>query len=268
MLEAEIGYRAPPSQRFLRVFLSGATPGYLATIATVTGLLLALPLLAGHTAGMSPGALALLGLLAVIPASDLALALINRAVMDLIGPTPLPRLELAEGVPASMRTLVVVPTLLTERRRDRGAHQSPGDPLSRQPGRPRPLRPALGLEGRGQPSACRRTIGSSRWPRTASPASTRAAARRLPAATRFLLLHRRRVWNAREGTWMGWERKRGKLEQLNQLLTGTGRTRRSRRRGARRPRCPPESATSSPSTPTRACRAARSIASSGRWPIR
>ena len=48
---------------------------------------------------MSPGALALLGLLALIPASDLALALINRAVMGLIGPTPLPRLELADGVP-------------------------------------------------------------------------------------------------------------------------------------------------------------------------
>jgi len=113
LLETEIGYRAPPRQRLLRAFLSGATPGYLATITTVTGLLLALPLLAGHASGMSPGALVLLGLLAMIPASDLALALINRAVMDLIGPRPLPRLELSEGVPASMRTLVVVPTLLT-----------------------------------------------------------------------------------------------------------------------------------------------------------
>src|SRR4029077_4825378 len=94
-------------------FLSGATPGYLTTIAAVTGLLLALPLLAAHLSGMSPGALVLMALLAMIPASDLALALINRDVTGLIGPRSLPRLELRDGVPASMRTLVVVPTLLT-----------------------------------------------------------------------------------------------------------------------------------------------------------
>src|SRR6185369_9366107 len=32
-----------------------------------------------------------------------------------------------------------------------------------------------------------------------------------PAPKRFLLLHRRRVWNPGEGKWIGWERKRGKL---------------------------------------------------------
>ena len=37
---------------------------------------------------------------------------------------------------------------------------------------------------------------------------------------RFLLLHRKRVWNESEGKWMGWERKRGKLRELNRLLRG------------------------------------------------
>ena len=37
---------------------------------------------------------------------------------------------------------------------------------------------------------------------------------------RFLLLHRRRVWSESEGCWLGWERKRGKLEELNRLLQG------------------------------------------------
>ncbi len=36
----------------------------------------------------------------------------------------------------------------------------------------------------------------------------------------FYLLHRRRQWNEQEGVWMGWERKRGKLEQFNQALRG------------------------------------------------
>ncbi len=43
-----------------------------------------------------------------------------------------------------------------------------------------------------------------------------------PAADgpRFILLHRRRVWNEGEGKWIGWERKRGKLHELNRLLRG------------------------------------------------
>jgi len=39
-------------------------------------------------------------------------------------------------------------------------------------------------------------------------------------APRFFLFHRRRLWNASEGRWMGWERKRGKLQEFNRLLRG------------------------------------------------
>ena len=39
-------------------------------------------------------------------------------------------------------------------------------------------------------------------------------------ADRFFLFHRARRWNAREHAWMGWERKRGKLEEFNRLLRG------------------------------------------------
>ena len=37
---------------------------------------------------------------------------------------------------------------------------------------------------------------------------------------RFFLFHRQRQWNEREGMWMGWERKRGKIEEFNRLLRG------------------------------------------------
>src|SRR5205807_1315916 len=40
------------------------------------------------------------------------------------------------------------------------------------------------------------------------------------AGERFLLLHRRRVWSDVQKQWMGWERKRGKLHELNRLLRG------------------------------------------------
>ena len=45
-----------------------------------------------------------------------------------------------------------------------------------------------------------------------------------PGGARFLLLHRKRVWNAGEARWMGWERKRGKLHELNRLLRGAADT--------------------------------------------
>ena len=41
-----------------------------------------------------------------------------------------------------------------------------------------------------------------------------------PGGKRFRLLHRRRIWDEAEGVWMGWERKRGKLHELNRLLRG------------------------------------------------
>ena len=36
----------------------------------------------------------------------------------------------------------------------------------------------------------------------------------------FYLFHRERRWNPAEGVWMGWERKRGKLDEFNRLLRG------------------------------------------------
>ena len=57
---------------------------------------------------------------------------------------------------------------------------------------------------------------------------------------RFFLFHRTRQWNEQEGLWMGWERKRGKIEEFNRLLRGATDTsfvadRRRRRHSAARP---------------------------------
>jgi len=69
------------------------------------------------------------------------------------------------------------------------------------------------------PSGCRETTTSWRWPPPASPVLN-ARYPNAAGADRFLLLHRHRVWNAAQGIWMGWERKRGKLHELNRLLRG------------------------------------------------
>jgi cyclic beta-1,2-glucan synthetase len=46
------------------------------------------------------------------------------------------------------------------------------------------------------------------------------ARHRQTGSDRFFLLHRERQWNPGQGVWMGWERKRGKIVELNQLLRG------------------------------------------------
>ncbi len=242
LLEKAIDYRVPLKQRLLRAYVSWATPGYLGTLGVFTALLLALPLLLTQAAGMSPLALALLCLLALIPASDLAVALVNRSVADQIGPRPLPRLELRDGVPPSSRTLVVMPTLLT------GEAE-----IEENVGR-------LEIHYLANPDGDVHFALLSDW--TDAPTETMPEDDRLLAAAvdgiarlnrrhgrapddgeRFLLLHRRRVWNQAEGKWMGWERKRGKLDELNHLLRGGERhdvplaagppTRRARRRPIR-----------------------------------
>ena len=71
---------------------------------------------------------------------------------------------------------------------------------------------------------------------------------------RFFLFHRERRWNAREHAWMGWERKRGKIEEFNRLLRGADRHE-LHRAGRRARRSCRRCATASRSTPTRGCRA-------------
>ncbi len=223
ILEKAIGYRVPAKRWLLRAFRTSATLRYIATVAVVTLLLLAPPIFIAHALGMSAAALVLLGILAVIPASDLSVALINRAVMAVLGPRALPRLELHDGVPPSLRTLVVVPTLLTtEADIDEQVSRLEIHFLANPDG---DLHFALVSDWRDAPTETRPE--DDRLLAAAIDGIERLNARNGPApaaGARFLLLHRKRLWNAGEGTWMGWERKRGKLEELNRLLAGASDT--------------------------------------------
>ena len=111
--ERELGFHVAWRRGVLRLYVRAAVPGYLGTIAVMTALILALPLAHARELHVSAPILALFALLASVPASDLAIALINRIVADLLGPRTLARLELRDGVPEELRTIIVVPTLLT-----------------------------------------------------------------------------------------------------------------------------------------------------------
>ena len=217
--ELTLGYRARRMRRLLRTYVAAATPGYLGTIAVLSGFMFTLPLLAAGASGVEPMSLLVLALLAVVPASDLAIALLNRSVTALVTPAVLPRLELRDGVPPHLRTMVVVPMLLTD-----------GAEVNEQIER-------LEVHYLANPNGDLRFAILTDWldaPTESMPGDdeTLGAARegiarlnRRHGATpdgseRFLLFHRRRLWNEGERAWMGWERKRGKLHELNRVLRG------------------------------------------------
>jgi cyclic beta-1,2-glucan synthetase len=217
--ERELDYRVPMKQWLRRLYVSGATPRYLASIGIVAAVVLAVPILLTHGSLVGPAMLVLLALAAFIPASDLGVALVNRTVMEVLGPRPLPRLELREGAPAPLRTLVAIPTLLTsETEIAEQVHQLEIHYLANPDG---DLRFALVSDFADAESAT--VPGDDRLFAAAVEGIERLNRRHGPApdaGARFLLLHRKRTWNAAEGTWMGWERKRGKLRELNRLLRG------------------------------------------------
>ncbi|HEY7862660.1 MAG TPA: glucoamylase family protein, partial [Thermoanaerobaculia bacterium] len=215
--EKELGFRATARRWLRRAYVAAAIPGYLATIALLTTGILAVPLLLTSAAGAPMPLLLLMAALALVPASDLAIAIVNRDVTELVGPRRLPKLELREGIPPELATLVAIPALLTnEAEIEELAERLEVHYLAN----PEPeLTFALVTDW----------LDSSE---EVSPedevllAEAKEAIERLRArhplepgrGPRFFLLHRRRVWNPSEGIWMGWERKRGKLHELNRLL--------------------------------------------------
>ena len=168
--------------------------GYVGGVVAVAAIVLALPLArAGRSGDRRLVARRCSRCSALIPAIDAAIALVNRGVTDRFGATILPGLELRDGVPAHLRTLVAVPILLDDAGGARRADRAAGGPPPREPGRRASLRAALGLDRRRDRDR-RRRRGAARRRRRGH----RAAERRYgPAAggDRFLLLHRRRVWN-------------------------------------------------------------------------
>ena len=217
-LERALDYRSSFRGWFLRLYVMQAAPRYLGTIALVTGLILTM-LLSQNGAGRGTVPLLFLGLLALIPASDVAIALVNRLVTALLGPRALPKLALRDGVPTELRTMVVMPTLLTgqaqvaehiERLEIHYLANSDGD-----------LRFALLSDWT---DASTETLPHDDAILAAAVAGIAQLNQRhgpvVDGSPRFFLFHRRRTWNESERQWMGWERKRGKLHELNRLLRG------------------------------------------------
>jgi cyclic beta-1,2-glucan synthetase len=194
-----------------------AGPAYLGAILAGTAGLSAWTLAHFAAPPATPGysavwALVAAGLL-LFPASEAVVAIVNRVISELARPRRLPRLALAEGIPADHRVMVVIPGLLTD------------------PAATRELVHRLHLHWLANQEHEAQFALLTDWADadTASAPSdaglldgavelVRALNARHPvpvgAAPRFIVLHRARQYSESEAAWIGWERKRGKLEQL------------------------------------------------------
>ena len=220
-LEADVGYRPRASKRFRRFVFGAPAAFYFGSVGIITALLIGLGMayLRGQAAG--PGRHLWEVLLLLVPASEVAIVFVQRLVAMLIRPRRLMRLEFKDGLPLPARTMVIVPVLLTtvseveelvERLEVAAlANQGPyihfailGDSMDAS-SRETP-------EDTGLIEAARRGIEALNH-RGGSPDESR-----------FFFFHRSRQWNPREQMWMGWERKRGKIEEFNRLLRGSKET--------------------------------------------
>jgi cyclic beta-1,2-glucan synthetase len=214
LLYQRVGFHPTFRERFQRwlrrhpdeFLLFGIT---ILTLAIITGTLW---LLTPPTT--SPLLVLLSMLILLLPSSQAAVQLMNYLTTNLLPVEALPKLDFSKGIPDDCVTLVAIPTLLLNEKQvqslveslevrflgnhDHNIHFALVSDLPDSP-HPAPEEDAL-------VALCARLIGEL---------NQRYSGKNMGS---FFLLHRHRVYNPRERGWMGWERKRGKLLDLNQLL--------------------------------------------------
>ncbi len=216
--EAAIGCRVPPQTALFRLYTDVGILSYVAMIVLLTLAVLGFALWAVVAAGADSMKLGMFAILGVVPASDIAVALVNRWITRSVSGSPLPAMALRQGITDELRTIIVIPTMLVDsagvvEQLDRLEDHHIGNPDEY-------FSFALISDWLDAPSE--RLAGDQVLVDQAAAgiAHLNSLYGPGPDGPRFFLLHRRRLWNAGEGKWIGWERKRGKLRELNRLLRG------------------------------------------------
>ncbi|MDT7835072.1 GH36-type glycosyl hydrolase domain-containing protein [Aquabacterium sp. OR-4] len=161
--------------------------------------------------------LVLCTLLLLGPVGEAVVAVVNRLISESARPMRLPRLALADGLPADERVLVVMPCLLTSGHGIDGLSQQLLQHAVANP--QRHVQFAL-LSDWADADQAEQPADAALLGQAAQAVQQLNARQPAPPGEppRFLLLHRPRQWSETEQRWIGWERKRGKIEQLVQLL--------------------------------------------------
>lgn len=192
--------------------------GYLGPVSLLTAVVAA-PLVMQAMQG--PGWLRpILALCAALAASQCAVTVVNWYASTVRKPRALPRMDFEHGIPDLCRTMVVVPTLLTGRQRI--AEIVEALELRYLANRDPNLWFAL-LTDFGDADSQQVDGDDSLLQVAADGVEELNSKHGNGTHGRFFLFHRPRLYNPQEGCWMGRERKRGKLEDFNELLRGQGR---------------------------------------------
>ena len=216
-LEQALEVRLSPSEHLLRWIRRFPLLFYLASITLMTAIFAGGLLAKAHVGTLPVWAIVVIVPLSVLGASQLAIALINLLATLLATPQPLPRMDFSKGIPPEFRTLAVVPTMLISTQNiedliealevrflaNRDANLHFGLLTDFRDGEEETLpedEPLLRL-ARQRIDEMNAKYGRSK-------------------GDPFFLFHRPRRWNPQERIWMGYERKRGKLADLNVLLRG------------------------------------------------
>ncbi|HSL55546.1 MAG TPA: glucoamylase family protein [Pyrinomonadaceae bacterium] len=213
-LESKFNYQPRTVERFRRFLLRHCIGTYLGTLSVMTVLMMTLLLSFMYSYGAGWPLLIITAFLGLIPASDLAITVLNWDLTHFFPPRLLPRMDTSDGIPADAATFVVVPTIFLN---DSQVHELV-ERLEVHYLANQDEHVYFGLLSDFPDASSEETPADSNL--LAIAQSGIDALNRRHGNERFHLFHRKRQWNPREQKWMGWERKRGKLEEFNRLLRG------------------------------------------------
>ncbi|HEY1799451.1 MAG TPA: glucoamylase family protein [Terriglobales bacterium] len=214
LLQQRVGFNPKPGRKLLTLLRRNPDEFYLPSILLMSLIILSAILLL-LTPRYTPIGLILFSMVVLLlPSSQTAVQLINYLTTSLLRAQIIPKLDFSGGIPDDCAALVAIPALLLNEdqihrlvdnlevrylgNRDRNLHFMLLTDLPDSRERPNENDPRVDM--------CADLIRglSEKYAKDGTGS--------------FLMLHRHRVYNPRERVWMGWERKRGKLLDLNQLL--------------------------------------------------
>lgn len=219
-LEKKVGYRPGIVEKLRRQVLNRPFPFYMTSLILLCfGLLLPLMYYL-YEIESYPYWYFLVSLIVLVPASDSAINILNLATSWFVGPFILPKLELEDGIPDNAKTFVVVPTIIGEISE---VFKLLEDLEIRYLANPeRNLFFALlsdFTDSDFESNSTDKTIIDF-----LNEGIRRLNQKYADGDKRFYLFHRKRLWNSSENKWMGWERKRGKIQEFNLFLRGSDET--------------------------------------------
>lgn len=217
-LARRVGFHPPFADRFRRFVRAHSDDVYLTTISVLTILIVAAAIFPVLPLIRTFWVLVLAIVVLLLPASQIAVEFVNNAICALFKPEGLPKLDFSRGVREDCATMVAVPCLLINELqvRDLVNDLEVRYLANRDPNIHFALLTDL-------PDSVTKPHAKDSHPLVDLAVSLIADLNtkyRNSGGGSFILLHRHRQFNRRQGVWMGWERKRGKLLDLNSFLSG------------------------------------------------